>query len=59
MKSYGKDSGKLNRTCWILGIDVSKESIDACLIRQLRWADLFENKFNNNSVRVRHLKRLV
>ncbi len=32
---------------WILGIDVSKESIDACLIRQSD-GQLFESKFHNN-----------
>ena len=40
---------------WILGIDVSKESIDACLIRQLD-GQLFERKFHNNVSGFRHLK---
>ncbi len=40
---------------WILGIDVSKESIDACLIRQSD-GQLFESKFNNNLSGFRHLK---
>lgn len=40
---------------WILGIDVSKESIDACLIRQSD-GQLFENKFHNNLSGFRHLK---
>src|SRR5687767_11291062 len=41
---------------WILGIDVSKQSIDACLIRSLDW-QIFENKFNNNVSGFRHMKR--
>jgi transposase len=40
---------------WILGIDVSKDSIDACLIRQLD-GQLFEHKFHNNLSGFRHLK---
>jgi len=40
---------------WILGIDVSKESMDACLIRQAD-GQLFENKFHNNLSGFRHLK---
>jgi transposase len=40
---------------WILGIDVSKESIDACLIRQAD-GQLFESKFHNNLSGFRHLK---
>ena len=40
---------------WILGIDVSKESIDACLIRQAD-GQLFERKFHNNVSGFRHLK---
>jgi transposase len=40
---------------WILGIDVSKESIDACLIRKSD-GQLFENKFHNNLSGFRHLK---
>jgi transposase len=40
---------------WILGIDVSKESIDACLIRQAD-GQLFESKFHNNVSGFRHLK---
>lgn len=41
---------------WILGIDVSKQSIDACLIRSSD-GQVFENKFNNNLSGFRHLKR--
>lgn len=41
---------------WILGIDVSKESIDACLIRSSD-GQLFESKFHNNMSGFRHLKR--
>ena len=41
---------------WILGIDVSKESIDACLIRSSD-GQLFESKFHNNLSGFRHLKR--
>lgn len=41
---------------WILGIDVSKQSIDACLIRNSD-GQVFENKFNNNLSGFRHLKR--
>jgi transposase len=40
---------------WILGIDVSKESIDACLVRQID-GQLFESKFHNNLSGFRHLK---
>jgi len=40
---------------WILGIDVSKESIDACLIRASD-GQLFESKFHNNLSGFRHLK---
>lgn len=40
---------------WILGIDVSKESIDACLIRQ-QDGQLLENKFHNNVSGFKHLK---
>lgn len=40
---------------WILGIDVSKESLDACLLHQAN-GQLFENKFNNNSSGFRLLK---
>lgn len=40
---------------WILGIDVSKESIDACLIRSSD-GQLFESKFHNNMSGFRHLK---
>lgn len=41
---------------WILGIDVSKQSIDACLIRSTD-GQVFENKFNNNSSGFRKLKQ--
>jgi transposase len=40
---------------WVLGIDVSKESIDACLIRKAD-GQLFESKFHNNLSGFRHLK---
>lgn len=40
---------------WILGIDVSKESLDACLIRHSD-GQLFESKFHNNLSGFRHLK---
>jgi transposase len=40
---------------WILGIDVSKDSIDACLIRQSD-RQVFESKFHNNLSGFRHLK---
>lgn len=40
---------------WILGIDVSKQSIDACLIRTSD-GQLFESKFHNNLSGFRHLK---
>ncbi len=40
---------------WVLGIDVSKDSIDACLIRQSD-GQLFEQKFHNNLSGFRHLK---
>jgi len=41
---------------WIIGIDVSKQSIDVCLIRSSD-GQLFENKFHNNLSGFRHLKR--
>lgn len=41
---------------WILGIDVSKECIDACLVRSAD-GQLFESKFHNNMSGFRHLKR--
>ena len=40
---------------WVLGIDVSKDSIDACLIRQTD-GQLFEQKFHNNLSGFKHLK---
>lgn len=40
---------------WVLGIDVSKESIDACLVRQSD-GQMFEQKFHNNLSGYRHLK---
>jgi transposase len=40
---------------WILGVDVSKDSIDACLVRQID-GQLFESKFHNNLSGFRHLK---
>jgi transposase len=47
---------QLQQHAWILGIDVSKQSIDACLIRSSD-GQMFENKFNNNLSGFRHLKR--
>lgn len=41
---------------WILGIEVSKQSIDACLIRTSD-GHLLESKFHNNLSGFRHLKR--
>lgn len=49
-------SEEIQRHEWILGIDVSKESIDSCLIRNSD-GQLFENKFHNNLSGFRHLKR--
>ena len=49
-------SEKTQPYSWILGIDVSKQSIDACLIRSSD-GQIFENKFNNNLSGFRHLKR--
>lgn len=49
-------SEEIQRHDWILGIDVSKESIDACLIRNSD-GQLFESKFHNNLSGFRHLKR--
>lgn len=40
---------------WVLGIDVSKDSMDACLIRQTD-GQLFEQKFHNNLSGFKHLK---
>ncbi len=41
---------------WILGVDVSKQSIDACLVR-CSDGMLSERKFHNNLSGFRHLKR--
>src|SRR6187402_3642359 len=49
-------SEQIQRYSWILGIDVSKQSIDVCLIRSSD-GQMFENKFNNNLSGFRHLKR--
>ena len=49
-------SGEIQRRDWILGIDVSKESIDACLVRNSD-GQIFESKFHNNLSGFRHLKR--
>ncbi len=40
---------------FILGIDVSKESLDACLIRS-QDGQVFEQKFNNNPEGFKKLK---
>lgn len=49
-------SEQIQPHAWILGIDVSKQSIDACLIRTSD-GQLFESKFHNNLSGFRHLKR--
>lgn len=49
-------SEEIQRRDWILGIDVSKESIDACLVRSAD-GQIFESKFHNNLSGFRHLKR--
>jgi transposase len=49
-------SEEIQQRDWILGIDVSKESIDACLIRKSD-GQIFESKFHNNLSGFRHLKR--
>lgn len=49
-------SEEIQRRAWILGIDVSKESMDACLIRNSD-GQIFESKFHNNLSGFRHLKR--
>lgn len=49
-------SEEIQRRDWILGIDVSKESIDACLVRSSD-GQIFESKFHNNLSGFRHLKR--
>ena len=48
-------AGQFQRHDWILGIDVSKQSIDACLIR-VSDGQLYEGKFHNNLSGFRHLK---
>ena len=48
-------SDQIQPYLWVLGIDVSKESIDACLIQKVD-GQLFENKFHNNLSGFRHLK---
>lgn len=48
-------SEKIQLYPWILGIDISKQSIDACLIRSSD-GQVFESKFNNNLSGFRHLK---
>lgn len=47
---------EIQRNIWILGIDVSKDSIDGCLIRNTD-GQIFESKFHNNLSGFRHLKR--
>lgn len=49
-------SEEFQRRDWFLGIDVSKDSIDACLVRNSD-GQIFENKFHNNLSGFRHLKR--
>ena len=49
-------SEQIQPHAWILGIDVSKESIDACLIRTSD-GQVLESKFHNNLSGFRHLKR--
>jgi transposase len=49
-------SEQIQSHVWILGIDVSKESIDACLIRTSD-GQVLESKFHNNLSGFRHLKR--
>jgi len=49
-------SEQIQRMAWILGIDVSKDSIDACLVRSAD-GQIFESKFHNNLSGFRHLKR--
>src|SRR5690349_17163627 len=46
---------QIQRYEWILGIDVSKDSIDGCLVGQAD-GQLFEQKFHNNLSGFRHLK---
>ena len=49
-------SSQIQSYGWVLGIDVSKQSIDACLIRNSD-GQLFESKFHNNLSGFRHLKQ--
>ena len=51
-----ENTSEIQRFSWILGVDVSKDSIDTCLIRS-NDGQLFENKFHNNLSGFRHLKR--
>jgi transposase len=49
-------SEQIQSHTWVLGIDVSKESIDPCLIRSSD-GQMFEGKFHNNLSGFRHLKQ--
>lgn len=51
-----QNPSEIQRFDWILGVDVSKDSIDTCLIRS-GDGQLFESKFHNNLSGFRHLKR--
>jgi transposase len=51
-----QNASQIQRFSWILGVDVSKDSIDTCLIRS-GDGQLFESKFHNNLSGFRHLKR--
>ena len=49
-------SNQFQSPSWILGIDVSKDSIDVCLIRRSD-GQLFENKFHNHASGFKKLKQ--
>ena len=49
-------SNQIQSPSWILGVDVSKDSIDVCLIRRTD-GQLFENKFHNHASGFKKLKQ--
>ena len=49
-------SEEIQRSAWIIGVDVSKDSIDACLVRNAD-GQILESKFHNNLSGFRRLKR--
>lgn len=42
-----ENKNQIQKHCWVIGVDASKESLDVCLVRNTD-DQLFANKFNNN-----------